>query len=340
MAGKKQKLLFIVNPKSGKGSIKNHLMDIIDIFIKNDRKVTVHITQREMDACQVTGKQAKKYDLIVCSGGDGTLDEVITGMMARKPEERCPVGYIPAGSTNDFAGSLGLPRNMKEAAGYIMQSQPCACDIGGFNENYFVYIAAFGAFTDVSYQTRQEVKNVLGHLAYVLEGAKRLFNLKSYHMKISTGEEQMEDDFIFGMVTNSRSVGGFKNITGKNVQLDDGVFEVTLIRMPKNPIELQEILGAILLQEMDHKLICTRKASRVVFESEEEIPWTLDGEFGGNHREVVVRNHKHAISIMAKKDNRSTCWSCREEQETETLPAEELHVDKEMMAQPGETCTE
>lgn len=300
MGRKKQKILFIVNPKSGKGLIKNHLMDIIDIFIKNHMKVTVHITQEKMDACMVTYKQAAKYDMIVCSGGDGTLDEVITGMMGLLPEKRRPVGYIPAGSTNDFAGSLGLPKNMKEAARCITQKRPFACDIGEFNENYFVYIAAFGAFTDVSYQTKQEVKNVLGHLAYVLEGTKRLFNLKSYHMKIHIGRERIEDDFIYGMVTNSQSVGGFKNITGKNVLLDDGVFEVTLIRTPKNPIELQEILTAILRQEMDHKLICTRKAACVFFESEEEIPWTLDGEFGGEHREVSVRNRMRAISIMAR----------------------------------------
>lgn len=301
MGRKKQKILFIVNPKSGKGLIKNHLLDIIDIFIKDGMKVTVHITQEKMDACRVACKQAGKYDMIVCSGGDGTLDEVITGMMGVLPEKRRPVGYIPAGSTNDFAGSLGLPKNMAEAARCITKRRPFACDIGEFNENYFVYIAAFGAFTDVSYQTRQEVKNVLGHLAYVLEGAKRLFNLKSYHMRICIGEEQIEDDFIYGMVTNSQSVGGFKNITGKNVLLDDGVFEVTLIRMPKNPIELQEILGAILRQEMDNKLIYTRKAGSVRFESAEEIPWTLDGEFGGEHREVTVRNHMQAISIMAEQ---------------------------------------
>lgn len=301
MGRKKEKILFIVNPKSGKGLIKNQLLDIIDIFIKDRMKVSVHITQGKMDACRITWKQAPKYDMIVCSGGDGTLDEVITGMMGLPEEERRPVGYIPAGSTNDFAGSLGLPKNMAEAARCITNRQPIACDIGEFNENYFVYIAAFGAFTDVSYQTSQEMKNVLGHLAYVLEGTKRLFNLKSYHMKICIGTEKIEDDFIYGMVTNSQSVGGFKNITGKNVLLDDGVFEVTLIRTPKNPIEMQEIMGAILRQEMDHKLIYTRKAAIVHFEAEEEIPWTLDGEFGGDHREVVVRNHMRAISIMGKR---------------------------------------
>lgn len=255
-----------------------------------------------MDACRVTRRRAQNYDIIVCSGGDGTLDEVVTGMMELPRQQRAPVGYIPAGSTNDFAGSLGLPANMKNAAICITLKQPFRCDVGGFNENYFVYIAAFGAFTDVSYQTKQEVKNVLGHLAYVLEGAKRLFNLKSYRVKIHIGEELIEDDFIFGMVTNSQSVGGFKNITGKNVLLDDGVFEVTLIRRPKNALEIQEILGAILRQEMDNKLIYARKARQVYFESEEEIPWTLDGEFGGIHRTVEVKNYMQAVAIMANRE--------------------------------------
>ncbi len=302
MERKQKKVLFIINPKSGKGFIKNHVLDIIDIFIKNGMRVTVHTTQRVMDACEVTCKRAAKYDLVVCSGGDGTLDEVITGMMGLEEEKRRPVGYIPAGSTNDFANSLGLPKNMKEAAKCILQNHPYCCDVGEFNDNYFVYIAAFGAFTDVSYQTNQAMKNVLGHLAYVLEGAKRLFNIKSYEMRIRTDEEEViEGEFIYGMITNSESVGGFKNITGKHVQLDDGVFEVTLIRAPKNPIELQEIIGSLLLKEMDHKLICAKKVKWIEIESQEEIPWTLDGEFGGSHKKVLIQNHMKAVTIMVKE---------------------------------------
>lgn len=294
----KEKVLFIINPKSGKGLIKNHVLSIIDIFIKNNMEVTIYITQKERDACDVTYERAGDFDLIVCSGGDGTLDEVITGMMNRT--DRKPVGYIPAGSTNDFANSLKLPRNMETAARCIALRHPYPCDIGSFNNDYFVYIAAFGIFTDVSYQTKQEMKNVLGHLAYVLEGAKRIFNIKSYHLKVRTSREETEGDFIYGMVTNSESVGGFRNITGKNVELNDGAFEVTLIRMPKNPIELQEIIGALLLQEMDNKLIYSFKAEKVEFEAEQEIPWTLDGEYGGDHKRVEIINHKQAISIMTK----------------------------------------
>lgn len=296
----KEKVLFIINARSGKGLIKNHVLEIIDIFVKNKMDVTIYTTQKERDACEVTQERAKEFDLVVCSGGDGTLDEVITGMMDLTKEERCPVGYIPAGSTNDFANSLKLPKNMENAARCIALHHPFPCDVGSFNNDYFVYIAAFGIFTDVSYQTKQEIKNVLGHLAYVLEGAKRIFNIKSYYMHVKSGEEEIEGDFIYGMITNSESVGGFRNITGRNVELNDGVFEVTLIRTPKNPIELQEIIGAVLLKEVDNKHICSFKTDHIEFRSKEAIPWTLDGEYGGDHEKVEIINHKQAVSILVK----------------------------------------
>ena len=161
-----------------------------------------------------------------------------------------------------------------------------------------MYIAAFGLFTDVSYQTKQSMKNVLGHLAYVLEGAKRLFNIPSYRVKVTHDDEVIEDEFVYGMVTNSRSVGGFRNLIGKQVGFDDGVFEVTLIKTPKNPIELQEIIAALMIQQMDSKYMYTFKSGRIMFESIEEIPWTLDGEFGGEHDEVVIENLNKELQIM------------------------------------------
>ena len=294
-------MLFVVNPYSGKGLVKNYIVDIIDIFIKGNMEVTVHITQSVLDACDVVHKKAKRYDMVVCSGGDGTLDEVITGMMKIEAESRCPVGYIPAGSTNDFGNSLGIPANMVEAANNIVGGKPYPCDIGEFNEDYFVYIAAFGAFTEVSYETKQGVKNVLGHMAYILEGAKRVFNIKSYKMKVRLNDEVIEEEFIYGMITNSISVGGIKSITGRNVKLNDGVFEVTLIKRPKNLIELQEIIGEMLIGEMKGEFFYCRKADSIEFEAEEEIPWTLDGEFGGSHGEVKITNHKQALSLMVSE---------------------------------------
>ena len=295
-----KKMLFIYNPTSGMGLLKPKLSDVLDIFVKGGYEVTVYPTQKYHDAVRKMGEYEEQYDLVACSGGDGTLDEVVTGMMKR--EKKVPIGYIPAGTTNDFASSLHISKNMLEAADTVVNGVPFACDVGEFNEDYFVYIAAFGLFTDVSYETKQSMKNVLGHLAYILEGTKRIFNIPSYRIKVTHDGETIEDEFIYGMVTNSRSVGGFKGITGKNVVFDDGKFEVTLFKTPRNPMELNEILGALALRKINPKRMYSFKTNEVHFETEEEIPWTLDGEFGGVHEEVVVKDCQKALEIMVKPE--------------------------------------
>lgn len=292
----KKKMLFIYNPRAGKAQIRSNLLDMIDIFVKAGYEVTAYPTQAKGDGVRaVTERKIGYYDMIACSGGDGTLDEVVTGMM--QCEKKLPIGYVPAGTTNDFAGSLKIPKNMAEAARVITQGQDFSCDIGGFNDDIFVYIAAFGLFTEVSYETRQDVKNVLGHMAYLLEGVKRLSNIKSCVMKVEYGNQAVEGDFIFGMVTNSLSVGGFKRITGKYVQLDDGEFEVTLIKRPANAIELNTIIGALLNRNINTDLMYCFKTASLKITSQEETAWTLDGEYGGKHREVWIQNYKQALKI-------------------------------------------
>ena len=293
-----KKMLFIYNPNAGTGVLKPKLSDVLDIFVKAGYEVTVYPTQCYHDAMAKAESYTESYDVVVCSGGDGTLDEVVTAMARRK--DPVPIGYIPTGTTNDFANSLHISKDLLEAADTAANGVPFPCDVGVFNDDYFVYIAAFGLFTDVSYETKQSVKNVLGHLAYVLEGTKRLFNIPSYHIKITHDGETIEDDFVFGMVTNSRSVGGFKGIVGKEVIFDDGEFEVTLIKTPKNPIELNEIVASLLIKQIDSAHMYSFKAKEVKFESIEEIPWTLDGEFGGEHDCVDIRNWKQGMRIMVK----------------------------------------
>lgn len=290
-----KKLLFIFNPYAGKGQIKTKLADMIDIFVKNGYLVTAYPTQDLLDAQKMVEEKAGEYDLVVCSGGDGTLNEVVTGMMHLA--DKRTIGYIPTGTTNDYASSLGISKNMLQAAQIAVAGDAFSSDIGTFNGKTFVYIAAFGIFTDVSYQTSQELKHIFGHLAYILEGAKRLYSIKSYHVRVSYNDITIEDDFIYGMVTNSISVGGFKKLTGKSVLLDDGLFEVTLIKMPKNPIELQEIIATLLVENIDTKYVYTFKTDKLVLESDTEIPWTLDGEFGGNQKEVTILNNKQAITL-------------------------------------------
>lgn len=310
----KKKVLFIINPHAGKGQIRASLIDIIDILVKADFEVTVYTTQKRGDAVEKTKDCGGKYDLVVCSGGDGTLDEIVTGMILSG--HSTDIGYIPAGSTNDFANSLKIPSNMKEAAEIIARGNRFPCDVGMFNDDVFVYIAAFGILTEVSYGTPQGMKNMLGHMAYVLEGMKHLQNIQSYHMKVTCtkylpekmeGEDiVIEDDFIFGMITNSYSVGGFRsitnNITRRTVTLNDGLFEVTLIRHPKNPMELNSILAALISENIDSEYMYCFKAKELLIESGESVSWTLDGEYGGEHIRVCLENKCRAVNIMTDEE--------------------------------------
>ena len=291
-----RKLLFIYNPHAGKAQIRSNLLDIIDIFTKAGYTVTARPTQKRGDAEEAVINRSRDYELVVCSGGDGTLDEVVTGMM--KCEDKTPIGYVPAGTTNDFARSLKISGNMQKAAADIVNGRDYACDAGIFNDDIFVYIAAFGLFTDVSYETKQQVKNVLGHLAYVLEGVKRISSIPVYHIKAEHEGEVLEGDYMFGMITNSRSVGGFSKITGKNVDLNDGLFEVTLIKAPYNMAELNLIITSILGSRLHGDYMQTFKTSAITVESAEEIPWTLDGEFGGKHKAVSIKNAFQALHLI------------------------------------------
>lgn len=293
-----KKLLFIYNPKAGKAKIKNKLADILDVFSKAEYEITVFPTQGRGDARDIMEKRNRDYNLVVCSGGDGTLDETVTGMI--KSGFRTPIGYIPAGSTNDFGGSLSIPKNMLRAAEAIVNGRDFSCDIGAFNEDVFVYVAAFGLFTEVAYETGQDAKNLLGHMAYVLEGMKRLSSIKSFPMRISYEDNIIVEDFIFGMITNSFSVGGFKNITGKNVKLDDGVFEVTLIKKPKNPIELNNILVSLMNHKIDTDVMYHFRTASLSLESTEPVAWTLDGESGGSHKTVNIANICKGMDIRVK----------------------------------------
>ena len=291
----RKKLLFVFNPKAGKGKLRSYLMDIINIFNQHGYEVTAYATQKARDAADCVMEYGGKTDLIVCSGGDGTLDEVVTGLMQANLDT--PVGYIPTGSTNDFANSLFLPKDPLEVARNIMEQNVYRCDVGRFNEQTFTYIAAFGLFTDVSYDTPQDMKNVLGHVAYLLNGFTRLFDIKSYRMTVESNGEILDREFIFGMITNSRSVGGFKNLT-RDVDMNDGLFEVTLIEMPENPLEMQQIVTALLMEDDNLDKIHTFKSSRLDIASAGPVPWTLDGEYGGRHEHVVIENRQQALHLF------------------------------------------
>ena len=290
-----RRMLFIYNPRAGKGTIRNLLSYILEEFSRHDIVITIHPTTRSRDALKVMKKHGAEYDLVVCSGGDGTLDEVVTGMM--QGGFSVPVGYIPAGSTNDFASSLGIPKQMRDAAAAIAEGRVFDCDIGRINASYFIYVAAFGAFTDVSYKTSQDMKNMLGHAAYLLEGVKSFSALKSWRLRFMSKEMSGEGDFLYGMITNSNSVGGFKGITGNDVTLNDGKFEVTLIRMPETVIEWPTIISALLTGTAHDKVI-TFKTANLKITGEEDLPWTTDGEYGGTWKSSEITNLSRALPII------------------------------------------
>lgn len=293
-----KKMLFIFNPRSGRERLRTKLLDILDLFVKAGYEVTVHVTQSAGDAQKQVEKKGGGVELLVCSGGDGTLNEVVSGMMAWSREKRPQLGYIPAGSTNDFAASLDLPKNMLRAAAIAVAGRPFAIDVGKFGDGrYFVYVAAFGAFTEVSYKTPQETKNVLGHQAYMLEAVKRIAGLKSYRMKFFWDDQELEEDFILGMVTNTISIGGFKGLVQPRVALNDGEFEVMLVRKPRTPKDIQSIVSCLINKDAENDCVYMFRTSCLRMESEETVDWTLDGEYGGGVREICIKNLREEIVV-------------------------------------------
>lgn len=293
-----KKMLFVYNPHSGKGLIKHHLAEIIDTFTAMGCDVLAHPTQAKLDANSVVMREAPNSDIVVCSGGDGTLNETIRGILSIPEENRPLMGYIPAGTVNDFASSLRIPKYMPAAVKCIVNGEPKQLDIGGFNDRYFTYIAAFGAFTDVAYMTSQQLKNIFGTLAYIMEGVKRLGEIKGYKMKITTDDMEIEDTFIFGMISNSKSVGGLKRLSVDDVLMDDGIYEGFLIRMPQTLIELQHTINYLIRRELSAPCFYCFKTKNARFISEEAVPWTLDGEFGGDHTDVSVTVNHRAIKML------------------------------------------
>lgn len=291
-----KKLLLIVNPQAGRKEGQTRLFQIVRVFSDEGYEVTVYPTSRRHDCTRKVLDEAGRYDLVVCCGGDGTLNETVSGMM--RSGERVPIGYIPLGSTNDLAASLHLPSNVIEAARRCVRGVPFHMDVGSIGGRYFNYIAAFGAFTRASYATPQEIKNALGHFAYILEGIKEVKNIQPIRMKVTADGNTWEDDFLFGSVSNTTSVGGIVKLDPGMVRLDDGLYEVLLVRNPTSASEAQLMLGAVVTQDFSGPFLKMIRARTARFESDRKIPWTLDGEYGGATTDATVLNHQGAVTLM------------------------------------------
>ncbi|HAZ91638.1 MAG TPA: diacylglycerol kinase [Eubacterium sp.] len=290
-------IVFIYNPHSGKEQIKTYLYDIMQEFRKFDADIVVRPTVRRLDAYDYIKENAHRYDLVIVSGGDGTLNETVKAMM-ELGENKKPIAYIPSGTTNDFARTLGINERMDIVAKMIVEGEPRLIDVGSFGDTYFTYIAAVGAFTKVSYATPQSAKNIFGHQAYMIEAVKSLTDIKPMFLRIKTEHGMVEGDFIYGMISNSESVGGFKGFTGKYVSINDGIFEVTFVRYPNNPAQFQNMLTALLTQNYSSDMLYYDHINSVSVESDKEIPWVLDGEFGGDRQKVDISVVPNALEIV------------------------------------------
>ena len=289
-------LLFILNPNAGKGEIRSKAVRILQLFSSAGYDVLVSPTSRAGEIPEIIQRRANGVDLVVCCGGDGTLNETVTGLMKLDP--RPPLGYLPAGTVNDFASSLRISKDLEGAAQAVLSGSPVDVDIGRFGEQYFTYVAAFGAFTEVSYQTPQQSKNVFGRTAYVLEGLKRLTSLKSYQASIEYDSGTCQGDYLFGMISNSSSVGGLKLLDDAQISMNDGMFEVILIQKPDSLTEMQQVINAVLLHDYSSPLITAFRTSNLTVSCENETPWTLDGEFGGAPEKVEIENLHLALRVI------------------------------------------
>ena len=295
-----KRMLFIVNPCAGLKKVEGYLSRILQVFCRNGWIPTVLMTEYAGHARELAQKYAAGFDMVVCAGGDGTLNEVISGLLAAKLD--LPIGYLPCGTTNDFASTLGLSRNLVTAAEDVMAGAPRQVDVGTFNGRSFIYTASFGAFTKSSYETPQGVKNVLGHLAYVLSGIKELGQIKPTFARIKTEKGEYSGDYLFGSVSNTTSLAGVLTIDEEIVKLDDGEFELLLVDMPTDIISLNLLLMNLAQKKFGEMLhLCS--AREITIETYEDVDWTLDGELETGRRKFEIVNMPRAVRIIAPARN-------------------------------------
>jgi len=297
-----KKLLFIMNPFAGQKKANKVLPEILMLFTEAGYEINISMTTGPGSATRLAAERGGNADLVVCCGGDGTLNETISGLQMAGIQ--VPVGYIPSGTTNDFASSLKLSHNPIQAAKDIIEGEPVAYDIGKFGDRYFSYVASFGAFTKSSYAVPQTVKNALGHTAYILGGISELSQIRNEHIRMEIDGEVVEDDFLFGAICNSTSVGGILTLPSDRVDMRDGIFEVMLIRAARNFNEITECIQAVQNQEYNCGMITFRPARKIKITVDPFMAWTLDGEKADGYQEIEVENLHHAIRIMKRVEEK------------------------------------
>ncbi len=294
-----KRMLFVMNPYAGLRKANRYLAEIIGLFNGAGYEVLTHMTSGTGDCARVVTEKAAEVDVVVCAGGDGTFNETVTGLM--QSGAKTPIGYIPCGSTNDFAMSLKIPLKPLDAAKAIVEGAPKVYDVGKFADRYFSYVASFGIFTKTAYTTPQNVKNALGHTAYLLEGISELSQIRKEHVRFELDDQVIEDDFLFGAISNSTSVGGILSLDPKQVDMSDGRFELLLVRAPRDLIELSECIVALQKQTYNCAMMTFVSAQRLQIFAESRMNWTLDGEREQGHSEITVENLHRAISLIQRE---------------------------------------
>lgn len=295
-----KKLLLLANFYSGKGIIKLNIAEMIDYYNSRGFEVTVYSSQYVGHIKDIIEKTGSNYDNIICCGGDGTLNEAVNGLM--KLNKRPMLGYVPCGSTNDFANSIGISTIIEESYKTAIGSKAFVIDIGSINGKYFAYVAGFGLFTSISYETPQNIKNILGYQAYILAGIKEIANIRTYNMKITYDGGVIEDEIMIGLVSNSNSIAGIKKLFENYANLNDGLFEVLLVKKPKNINLLKNIVTCLLEKNFENDMFYSFKTSKIKFESKDFIKWTIDGEYGGDFNITEINVIGKAIDIMVDKN--------------------------------------
>jgi YegS/Rv2252/BmrU family lipid kinase len=296
-----KQLLLIVNPTAGTKKASKNLAEIISVFNRAEYDVHAYMTECRGNAKRIAMEMGEKMDIIVCCGGDGTFNETVAGILEKGLN--VDVGYIPAGSTNDFASSLKLPSNLIEAAKNIVNGKVCPIDAGSFSGRFFTYVASFGIFTKASYSTPQNVKNALGHLAYILEGIQELSLTKKEHVVMELDGERIEGDYLFGAICNSTSLGGIFSLDESVVDMADGKFEILLVRMPKDIAELHEVIVALNNKTYDCRAITFRSAENVKITTDPEMAWSLDGERAEGKKHIEIKNINKCIRLVHCQEN-------------------------------------
>lgn len=313
-----KKMLLVVNPVSGKKMAKQYMMRMINRFDQAGYNVTACCTQINKNAYDIVKNRGREFDIVVCCGGDGTLKETVCGIMELGLD--IPVGYLPMGSTNDFAHSMNIPTDVFEAVEAIINGEPKPVDIGKFGDENFIYVAGFGNFTAISYSANQKLKNVLGKNAYYLQAVKEFFRMKPFHARVEADGEFFEGDYFYGEASNSYSIAGMPVLHNMGVEFDDGKHELILVEMFKSPMDILRLANDMVHKTVaDNPSVIIRHCDHIKFMFDEPTPFTLDGEFGGEHLEVEAKTLKHAVKIMVQKPE----WVSLSEEENHDFVSEE-----------------